>query len=122
MSPVAHIASLPVCTLLSAVAFGIAFQASEIAVFVLAGSILRIDVPTAAFFAIVPVVYFATLAPISLGGLGVREGVLTWMLSKLGVPASDAVLLAFLVYLNRVLVAALGGVVQLATRPSRHTS
>jgi len=116
---VAHLLTLSTGTILGTVALGIAFQASEIAVFVLIGSQLNLGVPVSAYFAIVPVVYLATLAPVSLGGLGVREGVLTWLMAKLGVLPSDAVILAFLVYLNRIVFAAAGGLVQMTYRSGR---
>lgn len=65
------------------------------------------------FFAIMPVVYIATILPISLGGLGVREGVFVFLLTKVNVLTSDAVALSFMVYINRVLVGMLGGVIHL---------
>lgn len=98
--------------LVSTLILGTAFQASEIIVFIFFSYYLRIDVPPVLFFAIVPVVYIATTLPVSLGGIGVREGVLVWLLTKVGVVASDAVLLAFLIYLNRIAVALTGGLVQ----------
>jgi len=71
------------------------------------------------FLLIIPMTYVMTALPISLGGLGVREGVLAFFLVKVGVMASDAVLLAFLIYLNRLAVALIGGIAQLAGK-NRH--
>ncbi len=73
---------------------------------------LHIDVSIYFFLVVIPIVYLATAIPISIGGLGVREGVLTFFLVQTGVVASDAVLLAFLIYLNRLGVAMIGGVLQ----------
>lgn len=73
---------------------------------------VHIDQSVQVFFLIMPLVYLMTILPISLGGLGVREGVLAYFLVKAGVLASDAVLLGFLIYLNRVAVALLGGFIQ----------
>ncbi len=70
---------------------------------------LHINQPLSFFFIVIPVVYMATLLPISLGGLGIREGVLAFLLINAGVPGSDAVLLGFLIYINRVVFALLGG-------------
>jgi len=70
---------------------------------------LNINQPLSIFFVVMPIVYAMTLLPISIGGLGIREGVLAFFLIKVGVPGSDAVLLGFLIYLNRVVLALLGG-------------
>ena len=73
---------------------------------------LSIDQPLHFFLMIIPLVYILTMLPISLGGLGVREGVLTFFLVNVGVMASDAVLLALLIYLTRICVALIGGFIQ----------
>lgn len=80
---------------------------------------LHLNVSFYVFLLIIPMTYVLTALPISLGGLGVREGVLTFFLVKVGVVASDAVLLAFLIYLNRLAVALIGGVVQIKAEKSQ---
>ncbi|HKO89092.1 MAG TPA: lysylphosphatidylglycerol synthase transmembrane domain-containing protein [Burkholderiales bacterium] len=87
----------------------IAFQGAEIFIFYYFGSVLGIQVPFTFYLFVVPIVYLSTLVPISLGGVGVREGVLVWFFAMIGIAAGDAVLLAFLIYLNRVVVAVIGG-------------
>lgn len=74
---------------------------------------LNLDVSIYVFLLIIPMTYVLTALPISLGGLGVREGVLTFFLVKVGVVASDAVTLALLIYLNKLAVGLIGGVIQL---------
>lgn len=108
----AGFAKLPSSLILSTLILSAAFQGAEIVIYYYFGSALGLDIPFAFCLFVIPLVYLATVLPISLGGIGVREGVLVWFLSIVGIPASDAVLLAFLVYLNRVLVAAIGGAVQ----------
>lgn len=73
---------------------------------------IQINQPLPIFFLIMPLVYVLTTIPISVGGVGVREGVLTMLMVKVGVVASDAVLLAFVIYLNRILVSLIGGIFQ----------
>ncbi|NND81374.1 MAG: flippase-like domain-containing protein [Gammaproteobacteria bacterium] len=73
---------------------------------------LHIDVSFYLFLLIVPMTYVLTALPISLGGLGVREGIFTFFLTQVGVVVSDAVLLAFLIYINRLAVSMIGGVIQ----------
>jgi len=79
---------------------------------------LHIDQPLLIFFLIIPLVYVLTILPISIGGIGVREGVLSYFLIKVGVLPSDAALLAFFIYLNRVLVFLIGGISQLKFKKS----
>lgn len=96
------------------VALGTAlFQSTDIITsFILAKS-LGISLPLSTFFVVIPIVSVVTLLPISLGGLGVREGVLTYLLSKIGVIPADAVLCSLLIYTNRLLVSLIGGIIQL---------
>lgn len=90
------------------------FQASDVVATFLIARAVELTVPLAVFFAAVPLVYLATVLPLSLGGLGVREGTLVFLLSHYGVLASDAVMLSLLVYLGRVAIGAAGGIAQLA--------
>ncbi len=57
---------------------------------------------------VIPLVFIATVLPISLGGLGVREGTLAALLSVVGVPVADGVLLAFLMYVSKTIAAVCG--------------
>jgi glycosyltransferase 2 family protein len=89
------------------------FEAADIFTVYFLARALNINPPLVFFFAIMPVVYVITILPISLGGLGVREGVLFFLLSQTGVQASDAVTLSFLIYINRILVGGVAGLIQL---------
>ncbi|MCJ7496397.1 MAG: flippase-like domain-containing protein, partial [Deltaproteobacteria bacterium] len=68
-----------------------------ISCFILAKA-LKIPIPLILFFGFMPVVYLITILPISIGGLGVREGILVYLLTQVGVQSSDAVALSFLIY------------------------
>ena len=63
--------------------------------------------PTAllAFF---PAVAIAQVLPISISGLGVREGLFALFLRPLGVPTAQAVALGILLYVLNLLVSLLG--------------
>lgn len=115
----AHFRSIPLLLLAGILLLSTIFQSAEIVVFYYFGSLLQINVPVTLYFAVVPIVYLSTVLPISLGGIGVRETALVWMLSKVGILAADAVLLAFLVYLNRIVVALMGGIVQFSTNKAK---
>ena len=57
---------------------------------------------------IMPLVYIVTVLPISLGGIGVREGAFVGLLALYGVSASTAVIISFLMYFVRILVGTIG--------------
>lgn len=69
---------------------------------------LDISVPTAALFAFVPVVAMAQVVPVTVGGLGVREGLLVLFLGPFGVTETQAVALGLLWY-GMLLVVSLVG-------------
>ncbi len=91
------------------VAVGFAYQLVLIAAAVMAARALGIPAagPTAllAFF---PAVAVAQVLPISISGLGVREGLFALFLKPLGVPTGQAVALGILLYLLNLIVSLLG--------------
>jgi uncharacterized membrane protein YbhN (UPF0104 family) len=80
-----------VSTLLSVVV-----QLANVLVVWLIGQALHLSVPGSYHLILVPTVTLLTLLPISLNGMGVREGAMAVMLAPLGVDAGTAVTLAFL--------------------------
>ena len=69
---------------------------------------------------LVPVTYVITLLPVSLGGIGIREGVTVYFLSRAGVSASDATLLALFAFTTKASLGLVGGLLELV-RPSLQT-
>ncbi|MGZ6975438.1 MAG: lysylphosphatidylglycerol synthase transmembrane domain-containing protein [Acidimicrobiia bacterium] len=65
-------------------------------------------VPVGAVIAFVPVVAMAQVIPISLSGLGVREGMFVLLLHPLGIPNGQAIGIGLLWYLTMLLVSVLG--------------
>jgi uncharacterized membrane protein YbhN (UPF0104 family) len=78
-------------TLLSAVV-----QAGNIAVVWLIGLAVGAPVPAAYYWIVVPLVTILTLLPVSLNGMGIREGAMVTLLGPLGVGSGTALSLAFL--------------------------
>lgn len=70
--------------------------------------VLGIDLPNAAVLAFVPAVAMAQVAPISVGGLGVREGLLVVLLRPLGVRTGEAVAIGLLWYAMTLVVSLAG--------------
>lgn len=74
----------------------------------LAVETLGLDIPTAALVAYVPAVAMLQVLPLSLSGLGIREGMLVLLLRPLGVSTGSAVAVGLLWYAMTVAVSLLG--------------
>ena len=74
--------------------------------------------PTEILF-IGPLMIVATLVPISIAGIGVREGTFVFFLARIGVASEPAALLAFLGYFAGELYSLAGGAVWALTPASR---
>jgi uncharacterized membrane protein YbhN (UPF0104 family) len=103
------VARLSPGTLGRILALSIAAQVPGIVVFVVLGRGLGIAVTFAAMAWVRSVVVLFTVLPISIGGLGVREGMLVLTLSAYGVPASEALALSILVFATTILAPGLAG-------------
>ncbi len=90
------------------------FQLVDIFVTYLLAQSIGIKLPLYVFLCLMPVVYILTVLPISLGGLGVREGVMVYLFSRTGIAVTDAITLSLMVYFNRIFVGVIGGAVQLS--------
>jgi uncharacterized membrane protein YbhN (UPF0104 family) len=71
-------------------------------------------VPVAAFASIVVISSLATMIPLSINGLGFREGAYIWSLGRYGVPHDVALAFALLVLAALLLASAVGGIVYVA--------
>lgn len=105
-------------TLLRAVALGLAGHLCVSAVFVATGRAVGVPVSAATLLVVGNAIVVATLLPISISGVGVREGVAVVLLARVGVSATDATLVALLGYLSGQLPALLGGLLTLVPAPS----
>lgn len=72
---------------------------------------LGIRAPFAAFLLVIPLVEVARMVPISLSGLGIREGAIVLLFSYFGVEASAALGLSILIYAPFLLNGLAGGVI-----------
>ncbi|MFZ5876629.1 MAG: lysylphosphatidylglycerol synthase transmembrane domain-containing protein [Nitrospirota bacterium] len=76
---------------------------------------LGLDVPLAFYFILIPLIAVATMIPVSLNGLGVREGAFVFFMAQVGVPEAQALSLALLWLVVLTASSAIGGLVWLAT-------
>lgn len=91
-------------------ASGLAYQLILIASALMAARALGLPsgVGPTALLAFVPAVLIAQVLPISISGLGVREGLFVLFLQPLGVPRSQAIALGLLLYLLNLIVSLFG--------------
>jgi hypothetical protein len=94
-------------------------QVSRIGVHALTARALGIHVPVTYFFLFVPLLAVIVSLPISLNGIGVREGAGIVLFGLVGVDRAHAFSLQFTTYLVAVAVSLLGGLVFVARIPRR---
>jgi hypothetical protein len=69
---------------------------------------IGLTIPNGVVLAYIPAVAMVQVLPISVGGLGVREGMLALLLHPLGVPTGQAVALGLLWYAMTLVVSVVG--------------
>ncbi len=94
-------------------------QVARIGVHILVARSLGLRIETTYFFLFVPLLAVAVSLPISLNGIGVREGAGIVLFGLVGVGRSGAFSLQFTTYLVAVAVSLLGGLVFVGRMPRR---
>lgn len=76
---------------------------------------LKLEAPVVFYFILIPLIAVATMIPVSLNGLGVREGAFVFFLAQVGVPQEQALSLALLWLAVLVAAGLIGGLVWMTT-------
>ena len=87
------------------------FHLSQVAVQYLLGLAIGVTLPFWYCLVFHPLVVLATALPVSLGGFGVRESGYVLLLGRIGIPASQAVVLSLLWFAVTAVAGLLGGLV-----------
>lgn len=93
----------------SSVAISLSLQSIEVVAVLLMARSLGIELSALYFFLFLPLIWTVTMIPLSLNGLGLREGAFTFFFGLAGVAAPAAVALSFLVYSARLSSGLVGG-------------
>ncbi len=104
------------------VALGVASHHALSAVFFATAGALGLEVSAWTLLAVGNAIVLAVLLPVSVGGVGVREGVAVVLLASAGVASSDAVLVALLGYLTGQVPALAGGLLMALRRSERQAA
>jgi uncharacterized membrane protein YbhN (UPF0104 family) len=98
----------------------LAYQLCMVAAAWMAGHAMGIQVGWSAMMAFIPIVAIAQVLPISVSGLGLREGALVILLVPLGVSSGQAVAVGLLLYGMNMVVSLLGApAFAVGARPAR---
>ena len=98
-------------------AFGLSLllQLNVIVHFIIVSWALGIDIPVLAMFTIIPLSIFVTMLPVSINGIGLREGVFVFFFSAYGIDAVEAIAFAWMALGFVMLQGVIGGIL-FATR------
>lgn len=105
-------------TMIVAMALGIATHLCLSATFAATARALGVELPLGELLGVGNAIVIAVLLPVSVGGVGVREGAAVALLAGAGVTTTDAVLVALLSYLAGQVPALAGGLCLLLPDPS----
>jgi glycosyltransferase 2 family protein len=97
-------------TLTASIALGLVLQLLYVAVIVMLASKIGIELRVADWLWVFAVVSLAVLLPLSLGGIGIREGAFVGVLGFLGVAAELALALSLTIFAFQILVASAGAI------------
>ena len=103
--PLAQASLTPLAPILLA---ALAYQLVVVGSVYCAFHVVDVRIPNASVLAYVPAVAMVQVIPITIGGLGVREGMLAFLFHPLGVPTGRAVAVGLLWYGMTLLVSLLG--------------
>ena len=99
-----HATALAWCAVLS-----LAYELVIILIHYLMAQALGWSIPGTLFFLAVPVITIVSMFPLTVGGLGVREGAMVIFFSQYGVSAANAISLSLLSYSVSLIAGGLGG-------------
>lgn len=98
-----------------ALALGFVVQGLYICLWMVLAGAMRFDLPVATFLLAVPLVTLGTMLPISLAGLGLREGAWLLLLRNAAIPDAQIVAYSLLYFAANLMLGVVGGVL-LVTR------
>jgi hypothetical protein len=75
---------------------GVVYQGLGVLTLVMVARTIGVDLPFPLAAVVTPIVLVAMLVPVSIGGIGVREGGFVLLLGEAGVGAADATLVSLL--------------------------
>ncbi len=103
--------------IVQAVILSLILQSLVIVIFYLISRALSLSIPLRYFFLFVPLINVVSMLPISVAGLGVREGSSVYFFGKVGLDSAGALSLSLLWFAITAFSSSLGGIVFLVGHP-----
>lgn len=100
-------------SLIAALVLTAIMQSAVILAYYMLGAGIGIKLSIVTYFAVIPIVFLASSIPISIGGIGVREGALVGLLIKTGVDTQHGIALSLLYLVVLILSSLPGGAIAL---------
>ncbi|HUU00633.1 MAG TPA: lysylphosphatidylglycerol synthase transmembrane domain-containing protein [Myxococcota bacterium] len=97
--------------LFTAVGLGLIIHGATSAMYLATAQAVGAEVVAGEILFVGPLMILATLVPVSIAGIGVREGVFVFFLTRVGLPTEQAVLLGFLGFLAGEIYSLAGGAI-----------
>lgn len=93
-------------------AFGLSIlvQGGVVIAYFILGWGIGMDVSIGYFFLFIPLATVASMVPISLAGLGVREGIFIYLFTRIGVSQVEALSLSLLFFFVTLIISIIGGI------------
>jgi len=91
--------------------YSLTLQFNVILNYWLASKALGIELSLSSFIFIVPVVTIISMLPVSLGGIGVREGSLVFLMVSLGASSEKAAMASLLLLAMLIVIGIIGGII-----------
>lgn len=105
--------------ILGTFALSVIYQLCSIFISYYVALIIGLQVPVVVFLTFTPLVWFFTMIPISLGGVGLREVSFAYLFALVGVASEDSVAVSLGTYLTLVMSGLLGAIFLFQTRGRR---
>jgi uncharacterized membrane protein YbhN (UPF0104 family) len=92
------------------------FQMLTILIYFLGAQAFELEITFQSLMAVVPLVTLATLLPLSLNGIGIREGGFVILFDVLGYSAESALILSISIYILTLVLSLVGAVIFMGTK------
>jgi uncharacterized protein (TIRG00374 family) len=96
---------------INALIISLLYQLAWLVGVMLIGIGIGIRIDPMRYFVFLPIVMVATMIPMSINGIGIREAAFVILFGLAGVPVSSSVLLSFLAFSMAIILGILGGIV-----------
>ncbi len=91
------------------------FQLVGILAVNLIGRSLGLEISSWYYLIVVPVIWLITMIPLSINGMGVREGAFVLMFGVVGISSAEALIMSLLTFAQLILIGLAGGVLYLVS-------